>query len=228
MIALKTGLYRYKIQFGTTEGKEKVIIIDRKTGSHYTLIFKGEQKTVDFHRKDVCPINGTPVYEQFFEMRTFTVIRLFALFLQVNNTLMRKYWFAHRINLGKLGRYKMIAFPTSVAENNIDYFITYNRKTQFQFAEEINLDLITGMMLPSHELNYTVEKAYWVYSAKNRSIKKQGIIFKQIGDKREKSFYFVSNKNFNEYIKAGRDVILNTIQQLHFKNKEFVLNYLAK
>ncbi len=224
-MTVKLDIENFYFWFGDRLGREKITIGGGEVGIHYTIIFKGDRKVVDIH-KTIEIQNEKSNYEPILEMRLFTFLRFIVTYKNANLYLLRKFWFAKRINLGKLGHHNMVLFPLTPEDSKASLFIDTKRKKQIKFRKEIGYKPIAEMFLqPSQVLNSN-HKSFWVYSTKNGIIKQQGIIFQQDNDIRHRSFYFITSKQFKKFSSESKIAMFNILNRLVFKNKKAVMAYL--
>lgn len=227
MTTIKTKMNGFFLWLGDNPGREKITFGVGEKGVHYTIIFKGDKKVLDIHK--TIELGGDKKeYEQILEMRWFTLIRFILKFHEVNICLLRKYWFTHRINLGKLGHHNLVLFPLKSDETSAQLFIDNKRDKQMKFRKEIPLAPFLDMFVYPNEVHNSKQKAFWVYSTKKGRVCRQGLIFQNEADKRPGSYYFIPNRMFGKFIRANQLAVLNILNQLDFKNKcSFITQFKA-
>ena len=146
MTTIKTKIDNFYLWFGDQPGREKISFGGGEAGVHYTIIFKGDKRVVDIH-KTIELADGKKDYEQILEMRWFTLMRFIVTFHKVNIYLLRKFWFANRINLGKLGHHNLILFPLTPDDSKTELFIDTKRKKKLRFRKEIPVEPFLQMFL---------------------------------------------------------------------------------
>jgi hypothetical protein len=227
MTTIKINIENFYLWFGNQPGREKITLGGGDAGVHYTIIFKGNKRVVDIH-KTIELADGKKDYEQILEMRWFTLMRLIATFQKVNIYLLRKFWFANRINLGKLGHHNLILFPLTPNDSQAELFIDNKRKKKLRFKKEIPVGAFLEMFLYPHEVLNSKQKSFLAYSTKYGRLKQQGLIFQQESDKRTRSFYYITSKQFRSFIRANQVAIFNILNCLDFTNKRAVMTHLFK
>ncbi len=225
MTTSKTNIDNFYLWFGDQPGREKITFGGDEAGVHYTIIFKGNKRVVDIH-KTIELADGKKDYEQILEMRWFTLMRFMITFHKVNIYLLRKFWFANRINLGKLGHHNLILLPQTLNDSKVELLIDNKRKKKLRFRKEIPVELFREMFLYPDEVPDSKQKSFWVYSTKKGKLKQQGLIFQHEGDKRTRSFYFIASKQFRKFKRDNQVAMFDILHRLDFTNKSAVMAYL--
>jgi hypothetical protein len=215
----------YFLWFGDEPGREKITIGDGESGFHFTILFNSKERVINVH-KTFELANGKKEYVQLFEIKFFTFLRFMARFILVNNYLLRQYWLANRINLGKLKKYGLIVIPTTENDADADKFVSLKRRKKLKMKKAIEVKDITDLFIEPNEIIDLSAKSFWLYSTKRGSLKMQGIAFKLPGDNRKRSFFFISKKNFATFRKQTAISIFNILKDLDFQNKQQIIGYL--
>ena len=215
---------KFFVWIGNQSGKEK-ITIGGFENFHYTLIFKKNQRVVDLHKSTI--VDGVKTHEQIFEMRIFTLLRLLITINSVNEYLIYNFfWFTQRINLGKLKKHRLLLMSTIYDENQTSLVMNTKRKRMIRIREEIPTELLLGMFFYPDEIDLNTHKMSFLYSTKNGRLKPEGFIFRLEHDKRTRSFYYMTNKNFRYYLRSTHVIIINLLETIEFKNKQRVIAFL--
>lgn len=211
---------------GDQPGREKVTIGLGEKGVHYTIVFKESKQLFDLHKTIELP-NGEKKYEPISEMKPFTLVRILASLHGSQAYLLQKFWLANRINLGKLGHHDLMLFPLEVSEEDATHLIDNKRKRQIKLKKQIPIEPFKKLFIHPHEIATCPYRSFWVYSSKRGNLGLQGFIFQLTGDKRTHSFYFVSRKQLNAFIRANHLEILKILSSLQFVNKQVILAELS-
>jgi hypothetical protein len=212
--------------FGDQPGREKITIGTDRKGHHYTMMYNGREKTINFH-KTFELANGKKDYEPICEISWFSFLRIIAAVNQSTIELLKKFWIGNRINLGKLHRHDMIAFPFSGSELRTEDLFDITRKRKILLKKNIAIKPFFDDSLYPEELLGSEHPGFLIYSTKRNHLKFQGFIFKAQGDPRARSFYFVSKHSFSKYRAELSFGLRNTLSKINFRGKEKVLEYLA-
>lgn len=222
---LKMDVGNFFMWFGNQPGRGKITIGTGEYGYHYTLLVDQKRRVINIH-KTIENENGQKKYEQLFEMGFYTFLRYAVLFNKVDIHLLHKYWLSKRINIGKLCRYNCVLFPLTEDENVVKHFIDQKRKKQLRFKKEISIEPLLNLYKYPGETHNSDYSVFWVYSMKHGKYKQQGFIFRHPQDKRRRSFFYVTKRDFAKYKKEVAITLFNILQKLDFKYKEEVLKYM--
>ncbi len=221
----KLDIGNFFIWFGDQPGRGKITIATGDYGYHYTLLVDQRRRVINIH-KTIENDNGQKKYEQLFEMSFYTFLRYAVLFNKADIQLLKKYWLSKRINIGKLCRYNSILFPLTEDESVAKHFIDQKRKKQIRFKKEISIELLLNLYKYPEEIYDSLHSVFWIYSLRRGRCRQQGFIFRHPQDKRRRSFFYVTKRNFAKYKKEVAATLFTILQKLDFKYKEEVLEYM--
>ncbi|MBK7129075.1 MAG: hypothetical protein IPM74_03735 [Crocinitomicaceae bacterium] len=205
----------------STSGKEKLILGSDKA-FHYTLHFGLKSKILDLHltrnngeQKTLIKI---PHYSLFRAMVYISKATVFGL---------QKYWFQHKINVGKLKRYNCILFPISGNDEQIpDFFKIKKGGKHFRIRNDIAFEKFDQNFVLPANINKSKDGAFMVYRYRKGIFVYQGMVIKRKDLKNFDRLYFCSSKNFNSFMKFYGHFLFRTIQRMNFKGQDTILKFL--
>jgi len=225
MQTISVNAGNFFLWFGNKSGRGKITIGTDEDGSHYTLLIDEVKRVINIH-KTYEGKNRPKKYEQIFEMSFFTFRRFIVLYKRTDLNLLEKYWLAKRINIGKLKRHDTILFPMVEDEGFAKNFVDIRRSRKIKLRREIPLEpLLTIQKFPD-EIPDCKESVFWVWSTRRGRMRNQGLIFRHPLDKRERSYFFLTKKNFARYQRDSAITLFNVLKQLDFKYKNTVIGYM--
>lgn len=224
MQEIHTNTNGFFLWIGDAPGRNKITIGTGEEGVHYTLVIKEDKKVIDIH-KTIEKKSGKE-YEQLFEMSFYSCMRLFALLKRSELQFLHEYWLKRRINIGRLGHYDMVLLKMTEDENIAGQFVDLKKKKRIRLKKSIAVSALDSLLVYPDELYTATESAFWVFSTRKGRFRKQGLLFRHPLDRRKRSFFFITSRDFAKYNRRSAIAFYNALRKINFKNKETILHHL--
>lgn len=212
----------FTLYFKETPPNEKIVIKMDKWDVHYTIEFGFQKKKLNIHRTTEIRGSKQKKYKHLVTIRHFTLGRVLV-YLKYNFPhLLQRYFFSKKINQGKLNRHNCILMPLECNQDKFANWMVVEKK-KFRFSKKLKLPNPEDIYVIPDEINDCHSKSFIVYKVYRGNLRMQGFIYKQTNKSNSKSFFFISKRNLNHFMRDYAVLLYGIFQQINFKGKPKIL-----
>jgi hypothetical protein len=213
-------LRSFFVRINSTPGAEKIIFPSSEEGMHYTIRFWSRLKYLDLHLTN----EKTGAHETLFQIKYFTLIRLLARLIKIQQYLFSKYVLTNTINPGKLKQHNCILIASINDESEAQDFLKI-KDGYIKFRKNVDFTKLNRFILLPSELSSSNKEAFHVFKVRNRAMLRQGIIYKQTVNSNIRYLFF-TKKMQSRFAKQMIYATYNLLKRQEFENKNNVLQLL--